>query len=141
MRIAKLFAACLAAASLLISCTEKNPELQGSWELDTIDGQTVTTSEKPAYISFDVAKSRVNGCLGVNLFMGGYSFEDGKLSFGDLGTTMMLGNPSDMEVESSFQKVLDATSGVKVKGETLSLLDENSKVLATLTKRAAEQAE
>ena len=46
-----------------------------------------------------------------------------------------------MEVESSFQKVLDATSGVKVKGETLSLLDENGKVLATLTKRAAEQAE
>ena len=40
MRIAKLFAACLAAVSLLISCTQKAPELQGSWELDTIDGQT-----------------------------------------------------------------------------------------------------
>ena len=136
-----MFAACLAAASLLISCTEKAPELQGSWELDTIDGQVVSTTEKPAYINFDVAESRVNGCLGVNLFMGGYSFADGKLSFGDLGTTMMLGNPSDMEVESAFQKGLDATAGVKVDGEKLSLLDGNGKVLATLTKRAAEPAE
>ena len=134
MKISNLFVAAFVAASAMVSCTSKQVCLDGAWEVKTVGGVEVKTSEKAPVIAFNSEEGKTHGCLGVNLFHGAYTFEDGKLTFGNLGMTMMAGPEADMAVESSLQAALEACRSAKVKGDTLYFYDESGSELASLKK-------
>ena len=127
----------LLSAGILASCSMNIKELEGKWRVATIGDKEVVTSEKEPFISFDVTEGSIHGCLGVNLVKGSFTFENGKLSFGNMGMTMMMGAPEDMEVENSMTRILEETAKVEVSGNTLTLMDASGTTLATLA-RAAE---
>lgn len=127
----------LLSAGILVSCSMNIKELEGKWRVATIGDKEVVTSEKEPFISFDVTEGNIHGCLGVNLVKGSFTFENGKLSFGNMGMTMMMGAPEDMEVENSMTRILEETAKVEVSGNTLTLMDASGTTLATLA-RAAE---
>ena len=141
MKISNLFVAAFVAASAMVSCTSKQVCLDGAWEVKTVGGVEVKTSEKAPVIAFNSEEGKTHGCLGVNLFHGAYTFEDGKLTFGNLGMTMMAGPEADMAVESSLQAALEACRSAKVKGDTLYFYDESGAELASLKKMECEKAD
>ena len=141
MKISNLFVAAFVAASAMVSCTSKQVCLDGAWEVKTVGGVEVKTSEKAPVIAFNSEEGKTHGCLGVNLFHGAYTFEDGKLTFGNLGMTMMAGPEADMAVESSLQAALEACRSAKVKGDTLYFYDESGAELASLKKMECKEGE
>lgn len=141
MKISNLFVAAFVAASAMVSCTSKQVCLDGAWEVKTVGGVEVKTSEKAPVIAFNSEEGKTHGCLGVNLFHGAYTFEDGKLTFGNLGMTMMAGPEADMAVESSLQAALEACRSAKVKGDTLYFYDESGAELASLKKVECKKGE
>lgn len=141
MRISKLFVAAFVAASAMVSCTSKQVCLDGGWEVKTVGGVEVSTSEKAPVIAFNSEEGKTHGCLGVNLFHGAYTFEDGKLTFGNLGMTMMAGPEADMAVEYSLQAALEACRSAKVKDDMLYFYDESGKELVSLKKIECKECE
>ena len=131
MKIKAIFA--MAAAC----CSCSTPvELGGSWVIDTVNGEKVTTSEKIPFINFNEADGRIHGCFGVNIVNGTYTLNGDKLSFGRMATTMMAGLPADMEVESKINAAAGVVASVEVKGETMSLKNAEGDVVLTLVKAA-----
>lgn len=126
----------MAMASLLaISCGTKNI-LAGEWKIDALKGEKVETAEKEAFIGFDVKENRVYGCLGVNNVTGNYTFEEGRLSLGELGMTMMAGLPQDMEVESKLRDALHTVVSAEAKDKgTIVLLDADGVEVLRLVKK------
>lgn len=141
MKLVNLFMSVLAAGTLMVSCSGDSAGLSGKWNVETLDGKAVTDCEKTPYLLFDEEESRVNGCLGVNLAMGSYTLEGDKLTFSQMATTMMAGNPHDSEIESSLGKALGETAAMKIKKDVLSLLDKDGKVLVTLKKSDEAESE
>ena len=131
----KAFFAMAAACCLAFSCSAP-VELGGSWVIDTVNGEKVTTSEKIPFINFNEADGRIHGCFGVNIVNGTYTLDGDKLSFGRMATTMMAGLPADMEVESKIDAAAGTVASVEVKGETMSLKNAEGDVVLTLVKAA-----
>ena len=135
MKIKAIFAVA-AACCLAFSCSTP-VELGGSWVIDTVNGEKVTTSEKIPFINFNEADGRIHGCFGVNIVNGTYTLDGDKLSFGRMATTMMAGLPADMEVESKINAAAGTVASVEVKGETImSLKNAEGDVVLTLVKAA-----
>ena len=125
----KAFFAMAAACCLAFSCSAP-VELGGSWVIDTVNGEKVTTSEK--------IDGRIHGCFGVNIVNGTYTLDGDKLSFGQMATTMMAGLPADMEVENRINAAAGTVASVEVKGETMSLKNAEGDVVLTLVKAAGK---
>ena len=122
----------LAAGLLALSCNSGS--LDGKWNISAVNGETVKTVEKTPFLQFNEAESRIHGCFGVNTVNGDYTFEDGKLSIGNLMMTMMAGVPQDMEVENKVREAAGTVVSAKVKGNKLSLFDADGKEVLTLVK-------
>lgn len=92
-----------------------------------IDNNTykLSTNEKIT-IGFD--NGSIHGSGGVNRYLGNYEIKDGIISFSNLGSTMMLGEPEDMDNESRFLKRLEDNMTIKKSGENI-LIDDMEFIL------------
>lgn len=66
-------------------------------------------------IGFD--NGTVYGSGGVNRYTGTYSIKNGKISFSNLGLTMMMGNQQDMDKESKFISSLNDNLSINIDKE------------------------
>lgn len=139
MKVLNHVVAALAASALLVSCASQSGSLSGKWIVNDVDGKSVSECETTPYLSFDEQEGSVNGCLGINLLMGSYSYKNGSLSFSDMGSTMMAGSPEDADIERALSDALENTAKASIDGDKLSLCDKSGKVLVTLTKAPAEE--
>jgi heat shock protein HslJ len=92
------------------------------WVLSELMGQAVTSKpgQKAAFVQFDNENARVSGNSSCNNFFGGYELQEGnRISFGQLGSTMMA--CPDMSTEAKFLQVLQKVDNYAVKDDTLSL--------------------
>lgn len=84
---------------------------------------------EPAWFLIDRG-NRLTGNGGVNQIIGSVkTAEDGKLVFNPPATTRMAG--PNLPSENAFLKVLESTRSYQLSGETLTLLDEDGKPIAT----------
>ena len=138
MKKAVTFLAAAAAMFSMASCSG-NRSIDGHWDFKTMNGEEVVTTEKTPCLELDGGGGRVYGCLGVNLVNGSYTFEDGKLTLGNLGMTMMAGLPEDMAVESALGDALKLARGAKVSSDKLSITDAEGEVILTLERGQEQQ--
>ena len=138
MKKAVTFLAAAAAMFSMASCSG-NRSIDGHWDFKTLNGEEVVTTEKTPFLEFDSESGRVHGCLGVNIVNGSYTFEDGKLTLGNLGMTMMAGLPEDMAVESALGDALKLARGAKVSSDKLSITDAEGEVILTLERSQEQQ--
>lgn len=73
-------------------------------------------------IGFD--NGSVFGSSGVNRYIGSYSIKDGKITFGNLGSTMMMGLPEDMDNETKYLKSLKESLAIKFDKENNLIISE-----------------
>lgn len=73
-------------------------------------------------IGFD--NGSVFGSAGVNRYMGGYTIKDNKISFTQMGTTMMMGLPEDMDNETAYLKFLQDNLSISYDNSTLTIGDK-----------------
>ena len=102
MKVLNHVVAALAASVLLVSCASQSGSLSGKWIVNDVDGKGVSECEATPYLSFDEQEGRVNGCLGINLLIGSYSYKNGSLTFSNMGSTMMAGSPEDADIERAM---------------------------------------
>lgn len=138
MKKAVTFLAAAAAMFSMASCSG-NQSIDGHWDFKTLNGEEVVTTEKTPFFEFDDESGRVHGCLGINIVNGSYTFEDGKLTLGNLGMTMMAGLPEDMAVESALGDALKLARGAKVSSDKLSITDAEGEVILTLERSQEQQ--
>ena len=138
MKVLNHVVAALAASVLLVSCASQSGSLSGKWIVNDVDGKGVSECETTPYLSFDEQEGRVNGCLGINLLIGSYSYKNGSLTFSNMGSTMA-GSPEDADIERALSDALEHTAKASIDGDKLSLCDKSGKVLVTLTKAPAEE--
>jgi heat shock protein HslJ len=96
-----------------------------------------------AEITAEFAEGQVAGSAGCNRYMGGYTVEDGTLTFGLVASTrMMCGAPEGvMEQETGYLAALAGVNAYRVSGDGLDLVDVDGKVLATFVASAILPAE
>ncbi|MCC8153202.1 MAG: META domain-containing protein [Tannerellaceae bacterium] len=124
---------------LLAACSEEKTDaknLTGRWTIAEVDGDKVTT-ERTAFIEFNMGDMRVHGNAGCNTFNGGIKLDkddNSKISITQPVTTMMA--CPDMDTENKILKALDSVDKVKKSKNANELLLTNSvgKVLFVLTK-------
>jgi heat shock protein HslJ len=77
---------------------------------------------------------RVAGFAGCNQMMGSYQLTGAKISFSEIGGTLMA-CANGMEQEQKFHQLFPRVAGWNIAGETLQLLDGAGAVLATFESR------
>jgi heat shock protein HslJ len=92
------------------------------WKLLEVAGEKVVMppGARDAHLILAAAESRVRGFSGCNNFFGSYHASGDRLSFSDLGATMMA-CPDTMETERVFLLVLEETDRAVVSGLCLEL--------------------
>ncbi len=101
--------------------TKYQETVQGSWALD---------SDKNVTIFF--GPEGVNGQAPINLYVGSYTVDGDKLTFGDdIITTMMAGTEEMMKAESEFFTALKNTAGWKIVDGNLVFNDAAGETLLT----------
>lgn len=113
--------------------TTASQSIDGNWIILEVGGEKVTDVEKTPEITFNTKEQRVNGNAGCNNFFGGFTYADGKLTFGDnMGATRMMCKNMKFEDKAfqSFPKVVKAAW----KGNRLLLQDAAGKNLFVLEK-------
>jgi copper homeostasis protein (lipoprotein) len=106
------------------------------WKLMRLGGAAVTVGEgqrEPHFI-LQVDGQRVIGSGGCNRFMGRYSVEADRLTFGPLAGTRMA-CPEGMEQEDAFHEALGSAATWRIIGERLELFDAAGKSLARFESR------
>lgn len=130
-----------ACATQKVSKNTNPSDLAGEWNIMSVSGQPVKTTEKTPFIGFNTAEKRIFGNSGCNLMNGSYQLNDkqaGQISFGRMASTMMM--CPDMDTES---KVLKAVEGVKAysietrkdKAAILNFYDTKGDLIMTLEKK------
>lgn len=90
---------------------------------------TDNTTDTPVTIGFDKNENRFFG-KAVNNYFGSYQLEGSKISFSQVGSTMMMGSPEGMALEQSYFKELSDVDSYQEKGNTLTLILKNGKRLS-----------
>lgn len=76
--------------------------------------------------------TRVVGFSGCNRMSGAYALDGQSLKFAQMGgTRMACADESRMRLEQEYLRMFSAVSTWRITGQTLELLDENDKVIAT----------
>lgn len=87
-------------------------KMNGTGEVDPkkcfIDGSEFTLKNKydDMKITLGFKDGRIFGFSGVNRYMGGYTASNGKVEFGQMGSTMMAGPEKNMNAETDYLKML-----------------------------------
>ena len=112
--------------------------LEGThWRLASLGGQAVPTPAgvREIYLMLDAAQHRASGFAGCNQFTSGYTQSGASLRFERAAATMMA-CPA-MAQEQAYFNALNATTGWRVSGERLQLVDAQGKAQAEFTARPA----
>ena len=106
------------------------------WKLMTLDGVSMESPEGAREIHFVLHSEgkRVAGFAGCNHMMGMYELAGAKITFSQIGGTLMA-CVNGMEQEQKFHQLFPRVTGWKIAGETLQLLDGAGAVLATFESR------
>lgn len=104
------------------------------WRLDSLNGQTITAAEnfREAHLVLHHDNNRLAGSTGCNTLIGSYRIAKSRLTFGQIATTKMACPEAQMHNEQAMLTVLEQVGYWQVSGSTLSLLDSDSQLLATL---------
>jgi heat shock protein HslJ len=105
------------------------------WKVAEIGGEMVGAEKIPALQLF-AEGNRVTGFGGVNRFTGTYQLNGAALSFGQLVSTRMAGDPKQMKVEAQFLQMLGTVTNFRAQGPWLVLL-AGDKVVARAQASAA----
>ena len=91
---------------------------------------TLTTSPEnmPITISFDPAENKYYG-KALNNYFGNYVQNKNDITFTPVGTTMMMGSPTDMQAETNYLEELQQVVRFKVADKYLVLILKNNKEL------------
>jgi heat shock protein HslJ len=106
------------------------------WKLMTLGGEPMETPQAAREIHFVLHSEggRVAGFAGCNQLMGLYALAGTKITFTEVGGTLMACE-NGMERGQEFQQLFARVARWKISGETLQLLDGNGAVLATFESR------
>ena len=98
------------------------PLVNTYWKLVEVAGNPVETPEgqREAHMVLAIEESRVQGNAGCNRFFGGYEVEEDKVSFGQMGATMMA-CPEGMDTEQAFLAALEIADRYEIEGQTMAL--------------------
>ncbi|MCP1661708.1 MAG: META domain-containing protein [Methanocalculus sp. MSAO_Arc1] len=108
---------------------EKDPsaELPGSdWQLETfIDSETASSLVLETTITLSFDHEGISGSAGCNRYVGTYTLDGSTIEFGPVGATKMYcGEPGVMDQESRYLSYLENMSSVLIKGDRLTLTDD-----------------
>jgi heat shock protein HslJ len=95
------------------------------WTLISLNGKSVAV-EKPPTVKFEAGRASVFG--GINRLSATCEVSEGKVSFGNLISTKMAGEPALMELESNFAKALAGVDSFQVSGNELTLSSKGATV-------------
>lgn len=114
---------------LAISCksAKESVSLTGvKWVAESLNGKEIKFKEAQSevFLVFDSAEKKVSGKAGCNRFFGTYDQKESELTFGGMGATKMA--CPDMDIETSFFKVLEDTKSFVIKNDKLTLKDANN---------------
>ena len=109
-------------------------DLEGtSWTVTRIGSDPVVDGSEPT-IAFE--GGRAAGTTGCNRWFSAYRAEDGTLSLGPAGSTMMMcADPRVMEQEQSFLRSLDLIHRFSIDEDSLTLCGSEDTVLMSATPR------
>jgi heat shock protein HslJ len=118
---------------MLSACTQpsKNepPKLDNtSWYALKI-GDLTPPEDRPSTLYF--GKDGISGSAGCNSYFGSYSLDGEKITFSQIGSTMMYCEEA-MEQETAFLNALQAAAGYRVDDGKLELVDSGGKTLITM---------
>ena len=102
------------------------------WKLIALDGQPVTMlpqQQREVRITLSSDGSRVMGFSGCNQLMGSYQQNGHALRFSQMAGTRMACQPSIAALETKVRQMLATTTGQRIEGQQLSLLN-GTQVLA-----------
>ena len=135
MHSAFRFALVASSALLLSACATWGSDIGDALSGRTFewDASAVAPAEKTPSLTFS-EEGRVSGVSGCNRVMGSFKVEDGKFTFSQMGTTMMMCSPDSMKVERVFLENLGKTQGASLTEEgVLVLTDASGAELMRLT--------
>ena len=116
---------------------QSTAQLQNTyWKLMTLDGVAFASPPGAREIHFVLHSEgiRVAGFSGCNQLMGGYELDGAKITFNQMGGTLMA-CADGMEQEQKFHQLFPRVAGWKISGETLQLLDGTGAAIATFESR------
>jgi heat shock protein HslJ len=140
------------AALLLGACANSTPPaapagdgrstaqlLNTYWKLARLGDQVITTPQDAREIHFvqHSENQRVAGFSGCNSMMGAYVLDGNQLKFDQMGGTMMACT-ANMELERKFLDMFGQVARWEIRGETLTLLDDSRRPLASFESRYLE---
>ncbi len=102
-------------------------DITGDWKVEAIEGVVVNENSK-ATVKFESANS-VAGNASCNLYFGTYEINEGRLSFSDLGTTMMMCSEEVMDQEGRFLQAMGQVTQFELIDKGLMLKGEQGRVL------------
>jgi len=129
------FMVCVFDGGLFAQANETNtgdkPEglLNTSWTLVSITtdkGEASLPKQHGITLAID-EQGRISGKSGVNQYFGSFTRVKGKISWGQMGSTMMAGPPEKMEAESLYVKSLSQTTAYEIAQDVLTFSDVATK--------------
>lgn len=113
------------------------PLLETHWTLVRLQSSPVATdaAAREPFLRLQQGGSRAFGSLGCNGLSRNYTIDGGRLSFSPLPHTH-LACAKGMDIEQGFVQALDRTSGWRIQGQQLELLDAAGNTLAVLQAQA-----
>lgn len=143
LRILLLCAALSAGLTTLPGCSLMKPPpaiataaavplLGTHWRVTMIGNEVIENpaGARDAHITLQSANNSVTGDSGCNRLFGHYVLENDMLKFDGLGGTKMFCE-ARMELEQKLNNALMSTMRWKITGQTLEMLDESGKTVAT----------
>lgn len=109
------------------------------WVLESYDSGGAMV-DAPADLRIDALfeKLTVSGFSGINNYSANYTASGGKLTIGEVVTTLMAGPEDIMSVEQTYLADLQEASSYSVEGQTLSIFNkQNQKILVYVKGEAA----
>lgn len=138
----KVVLSALMMVALFTSCStsKKSVNLAGEWDIVSVQGQNVS-SDKDAFIGFDVKENRMYGNAGCNNIMASMSFDSKKETIklsGVAATRMMC---KDMKLEGQVLEALSKVSSYRSTEIGIALTDDKGNVQIELEKKSEAMAQ
>ena len=120
---------CCVLAIWMTSCksAKESVSLTGvKWVAESLNGKEIKFKEggSEVLITLESSDKKVFGRAGCNRFFGVYEQNESQLTFSGMGATKMA--CPDMDIETSFFKVLEDTKSFIIKNDKLTLKDSNN---------------
>jgi copper homeostasis protein (lipoprotein)/putative lipoprotein len=138
---------CFAALTILSACASE-PDTQNStqgtamladtyWKLGRVGEQVIVTPQGAREMHFVLQSEnqRVVGFSGCNQMMGAFALNGSQLKFDQMASTKMACVGTSMQLEGEFLAIFPLVAKWEISGQTLRLLDEGGKTLATFEAR------